>query len=67
MPKRKKKERERVPPIMAREAGLVCRQFEQNTTRACGRPAEYWISGFGDACGMHLYGCRAVRYATREV
>lgn len=60
---RKKKERERIKPVLASEAGLTCRQFEQNTRKVCGRAAEYWIPGAGDACGLHLYGCQAIRYA----
>jgi hypothetical protein len=63
---RKKKERERIKPVLASELGLVCRQYEQNTTKACGRPAEFWIPGLGDACGLHLYGKGAIRYASTE-
>jgi hypothetical protein len=64
--KSKGKARERLKPVFAADIGLVCMQFEPNTKKVCGRPAEFWIPGLGDACGIHLYGKQAIKYAARH-
>lgn len=64
MPKRKKKERERIKPVLASEAGLVCRLYRQGTKTPCLNRATCFRSGAGDMCDEHPQAKGAIRYAT---
>jgi len=66
MPRRKKVERERMPPVLASEAGLCCRLYRQGTKVTCGKPATCFRPGVGDMCDEHPQAKGAIRYAVRR-
>ena len=59
--------RERPAPMLASEAGLVCRQYRQvapGRFEACGKPATCFLPTYGDACDSCAGKRPQVRYAT---
>jgi hypothetical protein len=61
---RKKKEREKLPAMLAVEIGLKCKQFKPGTREMCGTLAVGHLPNFGDSCEVCARGRKMIRYAT---